>query len=167
MSGNININTDLASRVVTQNQYQYLDIVFQYWFNIKSHLKGMSTVNINIKRYILSSQDQTQYQDWIWSVNINIKTNIIDNILDFFKNLVVFQLLWRHCHLKGTHFMMGIWTQYLNVCYSISIFNIKTEQLLSQYQIQVQYLIKMLDNIKIQDSTLKLDQSRFEVNIKS
>ena len=32
----------------------------------------------------------------------------------------------------------------MDICYSISIFNIKTSKLFSQYQIQVQYLIKCL-----------------------
>ena len=90
--------------------FKNLDVAFQYWFNIKSHLNGVSKLNIKIKRWILSSQDQNQYQDWLWSANINIKTKIIANILEFFKILDIFHLLWRHCYLKNTHFLKGIKT---------------------------------------------------------
>ena len=167
MSGNIKFNIDLASRVVTQNQYQWswycISILIQYQKSSKWHVKSQYQ---NQEMDFVFSRSK-QYQDWIWSANINIKTNILDNILEFFKILDIFQPLWRHCYLKGTHYLMGIWTPYLNVC--LFNINIQYQDLAIVIAISNSSSIsqKMFDNFKLQDSTLKLDQSRLEVNIKS
>ena len=67
-----------------------LDIVFQYWFNIKSHLNDMSKVNIKIKRWILSSQDQNNIKIE-YEVPISISKPIFLTIfLNFSKFLTFF-----------------------------------------------------------------------------
>ena len=81
-------------------------ILIQYQNSSKWHVKSQYQ---NQEMHFVSSRSK-QYQDWIWSANIKIKTKIIVNILEFFKILGIFHLLWRHCYLKGTHFIMGIWT---------------------------------------------------------
>ena len=111
MSGNIKINIDLASRIVTQNQFQKswccISVLIQYQ---KSSKWCVKTQYQNQEMDFVFSRSKQISRLALISANINIKTKIMANILEFFKILDIFHLLWHHCYLKNNNFLTGIKT---------------------------------------------------------